>query len=187
MSQYKDDDRFFKYIEILQERVNFHDQILLPIGEHLYIVAKQEHPKGERVVKCSCGHEFGHYTENWKLKAVINVRNDEEQISEIYPGRLAYDPDWMELREFICPSCATLLEVEAAAPGYPIVFDFLPDLETFYHEWLVKKLPDETSKACLNKSRFDSALFLSFCCLYSSVMDSRFNDLLVIARLMFIF
>jgi len=146
MSQYKDDDRFFKYIDILQERVNFKDQIILPIGEHLYIVAKEEQPKGERVVKCGCGHEFGHYTKNWKLKSVVNVRNDEEQIAEIYPGRLAYDSEWMELREFICPSCATLLEVEATAPGYPIVFDFLPDLETFYHDWLGRELPAETSK-----------------------------------------
>src|SRR5699024_11196206 len=113
MSQYKDEDRFEKYVSILQERVQFKDQILLPIGEHLYIVAKEEEPVGERVVKCCCGHEFGHYTENWKLHALINVRNDEEQIEEIYPGRLAYDPEWMELREFICPSCATLLEVEA--------------------------------------------------------------------------
>ncbi|AXF56724.1 acetone carboxylase subunit gamma [Salicibibacter kimchii] len=144
MSQYKDDDRFFKYIDILQEQVKFNDPILLPIGEHLYIVAKQGEPQGERVVKCGCGYEFGHYTSNWKLKAAINVRDDEEEIAEIYPGRHSYDPEWMEIREFICPGCATLLEVEAAAPGYPIVFDFLPDLETFYHDWLDRELPVET-------------------------------------------
>lgn len=145
MSQYKDNDRFFKYIDVLQERVKFNDPILLPIGEHLFIVAKQQDEKqGERVVKCTCGHEFGHYTQNWKLKAIINVRDDEEKIAEIYPGRHGCDPDWMEIREFICPGCATLLEVEAAAPGYPIVFDFLPDLEAFYHDWLGQKLPPET-------------------------------------------
>ncbi len=146
MSQYKDDDRFFKYIDILQERVAFKDPILLPIGEHLHIVSKKKEPQGERVVKCSCGYEFGHYTENWKLKAVINVRNDEEAIAEIYPGRHSYDPEWMEIREFICPSCARLLEVEAAAPGYPIVFDFLPYLETFYRDWLGKELPAEPKR-----------------------------------------
>lgn len=143
MSQYKDEDRFFKYLDILQDRVHFQDQILLPIGEHLYIVAKEEKTKGERVVKCGCGHEFGHYTENWKLNAVVNVREEEEEIAEIYPGRLSYDAEWMELREFFCPSCATLLEVETAVPGYPIVFDFLPYLETFYHDWLGKELPAE--------------------------------------------
>lgn len=147
MSQPKDDDRFFKYIDILQRRVKFNDRILLPIGEHLYIVSKEEEPKGERVVKCSCGYEFDHYTKNWKLQAVIHVRNNEAEIAEIYPGRYSFDPDWMEIREFICPGCATLLEVEAAPPGYPIVFDFLPDLETFYKEWLGVELPPEPNRS----------------------------------------
>src|SRR5699024_4371733 len=118
-------------------------QILLPIGEHLYIVAKEEKPKGERVVKCGCGHEFGHYTENWKLNAVINVREEDEEIAEIYAERLSYDAEWMEIREFYCTICATLLEVEKDVPGYLIVFDFLPYLETFYHDWLGKELPAE--------------------------------------------
>jgi acetone carboxylase gamma subunit len=26
-------------------------------------------------------------------------------------------------------------------PGYPVVFDFLPDLETFYRDWLDRELP----------------------------------------------
>ncbi len=49
----------------------------------------------------------------------------------------------MEIREFICPGCATLLEVEAVPPGCPIVFDFLPDLETFYRDWLKRPLPGD--------------------------------------------
>ena len=36
---------------------------------------------------------------------------------------------------------AVLLEVEAAAQSYPIVFDFLPDLETFYRDWQGRPLP----------------------------------------------
>ncbi len=47
----------------------------------------------------------------------------------------------MELREFYCPGCHALLEVEAVPQGYPIVFDFLPDLETFYAQWLGENLP----------------------------------------------
>src|SRR5699024_11014161 len=105
--------------------------------------AKEEKPKGERVVICGCGHEIGHNTENWKLNAVINVRAEEEEIAEIYPGRLSYDAEWMLLREFFCLSCATLLEVEKDVLVYPIVFDFLPYLETFYHDWLGKELPAE--------------------------------------------
>ena len=50
----------------------------------------------------------------------------------------------MELRELICPGCAALLEVEAVPPGYPLTFDFLPDLETFYSDWLGREI-DETA------------------------------------------
>jgi acetone carboxylase gamma subunit len=32
----------------------------------------------------------------------------------------------MILREFYCPSCATLLDVENVPQGYPFVFNFLP-------------------------------------------------------------
>ena len=52
-------------------------------------------------------------------------------------------PQWMEIREFICPACGTLHEVEACAPGYPIVHDFEPDLEGFYRDWLKQPLVEE--------------------------------------------
>jgi acetone carboxylase gamma subunit len=45
-------------------------------------------------------------------------------------------------REYICPGCATLLEVDAVPPGWPVIFDFLPDLEGFYEEWLGRPLPN---------------------------------------------
>lgn len=136
MADFKDEERFELYVAILQERVPWKERILLPIGEHLYIVQKGS----ERIVKCDCGHEFGPYTENWKLSALIYVRDTEEKLEEIYPGPRKCDPQWMELREFYCPGCMTQLETEAALPGYPIVFDFLPDLEGFYSDWLKKPL-----------------------------------------------
>jgi acetone carboxylase gamma subunit len=140
MSAYKDDDRFFKYIEVLQERVAWQERILLPIGEHLFIV---QSGRG-RVTKCECGHEFGDSRSNWKLFAHIQVRDSEELLREIYPNSDLCDPAWMELREFICPGCATLLEVEACPPGYPIVHEFEPDLDGFYREWLGRPLPDDS-------------------------------------------
>ena len=45
------------------------------------------------------------------------------------------------LREFYCPGCYTLLEVEACPPGYPVQFDFLPDLEAFHEKVLGRPLP----------------------------------------------
>ena len=145
LSSFKDPDRFEQYIEVLSARVPWDDPILLPYGLHLYIVQK---PDGARVVKCDCGHEFGSYQRNWKLEARIRVRDTEQKLQEMYPPLMHCDPQWMELREFFCPTCFTLLEVEAVPPGYPVVFDFQPDLETFYKEWLGRDLPSVGETSC---------------------------------------
>ena len=138
ISGYKDEDRFDIYVELLQEKVSWKEKILLPLTDELYIVEKGE----ERLVKCSCGHEFGDYRENWKLKALIHVRDSKEEIEELYPAPYSSRPDLnlCEIREYYCPGCSNQLEVESVPFGYPIIFDFLPDLDTFYCEWLGKPL-----------------------------------------------
>jgi acetone carboxylase gamma subunit len=137
-SGYKDADRFDKYVAVLQEKVSWDDPVVLPFGEHLYIVSKGN---GDYRIKCDCGHEFCDYRENWKLEALVNVRETVEELREIYPDKMHGDPEWNVLREYFCPGCKTLLEVEALPPGYPPVHDFLPDLEGFYNEWLGRPLP----------------------------------------------
>jgi len=121
----KEASRFEEVLAIEQERVPWEDRILVPIGEGLYIV---ENERG-RVVKHFCGQEFGDYRENWKLSALIYERDNLEKLQELYPGPRAPDPDWMVLREYFCPECGALLETEAVSPGYPIMFNFLPDEE----------------------------------------------------------
>lgn len=123
----KDPDRFEKVIEILQSNVAWPEKIIVPLGEHLYVVDKG----GEYIVKCDCGFEFGDYRQNWKLNALVYVRDTEEKLQEIFVGPRACDPSWMILREYYCPGCYTMLEVENVPPRYPIVFNFLPDLEAF--------------------------------------------------------
>jgi len=137
-SGHKDADRFDKYLALLQERASFEERIVLPFGEHLYIVVK---PGEGHVIKCDCGHEFCDYRENWKLEALIHVRETEDELREIYPDKMHGDPRWNHLREYFCPGCHTMLEVEAVPPGYPVVHDFLPDLEGFYEDWLGRELP----------------------------------------------
>ena len=138
ISDYKDEDRFDKYLAVLQEKMDWEEKILLPLTDTLFIVEKG----GDRVVKCGCGHEFGDYRKNWKLKALIHVRETREEIEELYPATYSSKPDLglCEIREFYCPGCGLQLEVEAVPFGYPVVFDFLPDLDTFYSEWLGKPL-----------------------------------------------
>lgn len=133
-SGYKDPERFFTYLRVLQRRWPFReDRILLPFGLHLSLV---ELPDGRRVIKSDSGHVFGDYRENWKLGAVVRVRNSVEDMLEIYPEKMHPDPNWNELREYYDPVSMTLLDIESVPPGYPIVHDFLPDLESFYSDWL---------------------------------------------------
>jgi acetone carboxylase, gamma subunit len=137
----KDSDRFWKYLEVLQERVPWKDKILLRISDHLYIVAKQG---GRRVVKCDCGQEFGDYRVNWKLSCRVYVRKTKEEMAEVVTIEEAVpNADLVEMREFYCPGCLALLAVEVVPVGYPVIFEMLPDLDTLYSDWLGKPLPDE--------------------------------------------
>ena len=139
MKDAKDLDRFDKWIEILQSRVAWPEPILLPLTPNLFIVKKAK----QRVVKCRCGHEFGDYRVNWKIEALIHVRENEKDLQEIYRGSEQPDPSWIQLREYYCPGCGSQLEVEAVPRGCPPDFEFLPDLDTFYRSWLGRPLPDE--------------------------------------------
>jgi acetone carboxylase, gamma subunit len=136
----KDDDRFEKYLQILQKRVAWQEPILLPLTEHLYIVQKDD----QRIVKCDCGQEFGDYRINWKLFALISVRDTNEQLDEVFFGPRKPDPEYCEVREYYCPGCGAQLEVETLPVGYPAIFDFLPDLDAFYSDWLNEPLAPGT-------------------------------------------
>jgi acetone carboxylase gamma subunit len=132
--QPKDPERFRHYIEYLRRTVPLDETILMRISEHLYIV---ENAAGERVVKCDCGHDFGDYQVNWKLAALIHVRETRADMAVVYhPIDAVPEEGWIEIREFYCPGCASQLAVECVAPGYPVVFEFLPDLDAFYTDWV---------------------------------------------------
>ena len=131
-SGYKDPDRFENWIAVLSERLPYDDPIVLPMGEGLNVVRSE----GELVIRCDCGHDFCPPTRNWKMEAAIYVRDDIDTLLEVYPKMAHCDPEWMELRELYCPSCARQLETEAVPPGYPVVHEFLPDIEGFYRGWL---------------------------------------------------
>ncbi len=140
--QRKDSDRFWTYLEVLQERVPWDDRILLRLADHLYIVRKAE---GGRIVKCDCGHEFGDYRVNWKLGCRVRVRRTAEELEQVYsPAYVIPEPDWMSVREYFCPGCLTQLAVEVVPPGYPPIFDMLPDLDTLYRDYLGRPLDDES-------------------------------------------
>jgi len=146
MKDAKDTERFAKWLDILQRRVAWPEPILLPLTPALFVVQKG----ADRVVKCRCGQEFGDYRVNWKLSALIHVRDSIAALDEVYRGTQQPDPSWVQIREYYCPGCGTQLEVEAVPRGTPPDFEFLPDLDTFYAKWLGKPLPD--TKECVDKT-----------------------------------
>ena len=75
------------------------------------------------------------------MEAALYVRDTVDAMREVYPRMAHADPEWCELREFYCPSCARQLDVEVSTPGYPVVHDFLPDIDGFYRGWLGEEAP----------------------------------------------
>jgi acetone carboxylase gamma subunit len=143
LSMPKDAQRFALFLKVLQERVPWEDTIVLPLGPHLFIV--QDKTTKQWVNKCTCGHVFGDYRQNWKLDALIYVRDSEERLTEVYPKLMAPDPTWQVFREYCCPSCGILHDVEAPTPWYPVVHDFEPDIEAFYRDWVGLPLPERAA------------------------------------------
>lgn len=141
----KEEDRFWKYLEILQETVPIKEKILLRLSDHLYIVAKH----GKKIVKCDCGQEFGDYRVNWKLSSLVYVRKTKEEMQQVYsylPKESPYPEEGLvEIREYYCPGCMAQLGVELVPPGYLAIFEMLPDIDSFYREWLGKPLPQENT------------------------------------------
>ncbi len=138
LSMPKDEGRYELYMEVLQDAVTYDDKILLAVGPHLNIV--ESATDGEIVVQCDCGHSFGDYRENWKLSANIYVRDTAEKMDQVYPRLMSPDTAWQNYREYSCPSCGTMLDIEAPTPWYPVMHDFQPDLKTFF-EWVGQPAP----------------------------------------------
>jgi len=138
----KEDGRFRTYMEVLKEKWKFDDELLLRISEHLYIVRKKE---GSRVVKCDCGHEFGDYRANWKLSSKVYVRRTKEELAEVMTiePRNYPNPKLVEVREWYCPGCFAQIGVDVVPRGYPVLWEFFPDIDTFYREWLDVPLKDQ--------------------------------------------
>jgi len=140
LSTPKDPERFEVYIGILQERMSWTDRIILPLGPKLYIV--QHAASKQWKIRCECGHDFCGWKENWKLHALIHVRDTQTKMEEIYPKLMAPTATWQTIREYFCPGCASLHDVEAPTPWYPVMRDFEPDIDTFYKDWLGLSIPE---------------------------------------------
>lgn len=76
---------------------------------------------GDATIRCRCGHELCAATENYKLHALL--REGPVQRAGPWVDPLRVGGDAFVCREFFCPACATLLDVEIAQPREPILWD----------------------------------------------------------------
>jgi acetone carboxylase gamma subunit len=72
------------------------------------------------------------------------MRDTPEALEEIDPRLMASTPSWQVIREFYCPECVTLHDVEAPTPWYPIIRDFEPDIDMFHRDWLGLPIPERS-------------------------------------------
>lgn len=91
----------------------------LRVGEYLDVVDGDD---GRRFRCAKCGHDLGPTSDNYKHHALVRSAPVSES------GPLAGDPsrfidDAMELRQFFCPGCVTLLDNEINRAGDPPVWD----------------------------------------------------------------
>ena len=138
----KDPERFQKVRQVLQERVDWDEPILIPLNDHLYVVGTDD----GRIIRSHCGEDLCDADENWKTACRVRVREDQEELQEIYPEYMSISPDWaFELREWFCPGCYAQVSVDAVPVGYPVLTPFEPDIDTFYEDWQDHPAPDRAA------------------------------------------
>jgi N-methylhydantoinase B len=86
---------------------------LLPMGESLEVAAVDH----RAVLRCKCGCDLGEADKNWKDRAaVLRVGADAAG-----PRRKLHED--LEMVEFLCPACGTLLSVDIKKRGDPFIVD----------------------------------------------------------------
>ena len=113
---------------MLQARVDYDDPIVLPLrrgAEH-----RQARSDGEYVIRTDAGADLCRWDENWKMHAVIYVRDSERvDCARSTRSSATPTPSGWSCASSTARSRGHLLEVEALPPGYPVVHEFLPDLQ----------------------------------------------------------
>ena len=74
-----------------------------------------------------CSGELGDAHENYKSFLLVH----EVSAEVVYPPWIGFrpSPDFTTIREYACPHCGVLMDVEYAPPGYPPLHDFQPDVD----------------------------------------------------------
>ena len=85
----------------------------------------------EQWICTRCGRRLCAARANYKEGCLVRERDPREIHRPVIEGDYTFAPDaeWCRILEFICPGCATLLEVEYLPPGHPITHDIEIDVD----------------------------------------------------------
>jgi acetone carboxylase gamma subunit len=90
---------------------------MMRINEYLEVIGSG----ADAAIRCRCGHELCPATENYKLHALLREGPVQGAGPWVDPQRVGGDA--FVCREFFCPGCVTLLDVEIAQPHELILWD----------------------------------------------------------------
>lgn len=82
-----------------------------------------------------CNHVIGSARKNYKEGLLVYARDPREIHRPIiddekYEFTFAPDPEWVNIVEYYCPSCATQIEVDYLPPGHPPLHDIELDIDS---------------------------------------------------------
>jgi len=86
----------------------------------------------EKWVCNRCEHVIGSAHLSYKEGCAVRERNPHDVHFPRGPNKefnFSFDPEWMRIIEYYCPSCAVMVENEYLPPGHPLTWDIQLDLE----------------------------------------------------------
>jgi N-methylhydantoinase B len=87
------------------------------VGQRLALIEDE----GERFIGCTCGRLLSRASENYKACVAESRRALSAGGRQTDPFRMGHDR--FEIREYYCPECASLLEVDMVEKSEPLVWD----------------------------------------------------------------
>lgn len=78
-----------------------------------------------------CAQDLGPAAESYKRGCLVRERNPHDVHPPVGPNEeftFSFDPQWVRIVEFYCPSCASMVDNEYLPPGHPLTWDIDLDI-----------------------------------------------------------
>ena len=85
-----------------------------------------------------CGHGLGSAHRSYKEGCLVYDRDPREVHAPVGTNKdfnFSFDPEWIRIVEFYCPSCAVMVENEYLPPGHPLTWDIQLDFDALKRKY----------------------------------------------------